>query len=363
MRLRDPDMPTPAEQLTGRFLDGGWKVLSRFQRPPGATGGCFSQGYVVQSPHGRKAYLKALDYHRGFTPGVDPAMVLAAMTTAFNHERDLCVRCQKRSLSHVVEIITDGHVWIDPTDPFSVVQYLIFEHAAGDMRASMDAGATLDLAWGLRVLHNVAVGLQELHGLDIVHQDLKPSNVLTFSRVESKIADLGHAATRSTPSPLEGSDIAADPAYAPLEQCYRFRQPDDYRHRLAGDMYLLGSLTAFIFTKVGMTALLVSHLNDNFHWRRWGGTYTDVLPYLKVAFAAVLTVCNKAMPVTCADELTRILSYLCEPDPLLRGDPSDRVGHRNPYTLERFISRFDRMAKRAECRLMDSQHVSIYRRS
>ncbi len=62
------------------------------------------------------------------------------------------------------------------------------------MRGHMDLSATLDLAWTMRMLHHVAVGLQQLHGVGIAHQDLKPSNVLVFSDFISKLADLGRSA-------------------------------------------------------------------------------------------------------------------------------------------------------------------------
>jgi len=59
---RRPDMNTPAQELTGIELDGGWKVLELLKRDPKATGGNFSVGYVVESSSGDRAYLKALDY-------------------------------------------------------------------------------------------------------------------------------------------------------------------------------------------------------------------------------------------------------------------------------------------------------------
>ena len=55
-------MNTPAQELTGIELDGGWKVLELLKRDPKATGGNFSVGYVVESSSGDRAYLKALDY-------------------------------------------------------------------------------------------------------------------------------------------------------------------------------------------------------------------------------------------------------------------------------------------------------------
>lgn len=46
-------VPTPARQLEGLTLDGGWKVLELLDRPPGATGGFFSKA-IESSPRGEK---------------------------------------------------------------------------------------------------------------------------------------------------------------------------------------------------------------------------------------------------------------------------------------------------------------------
>ncbi len=58
------------------------------------------------------------------------------------------------------------------------VQYSIFEMADCDTPTYMDVSVKLDLAWTVRMLHQAAVGLQQLHGIGIAPQDLKPSNVL-----------------------------------------------------------------------------------------------------------------------------------------------------------------------------------------
>ena len=51
-----------------------------------------------------------------------------------------------------------------------------------------------------RTLHHIAVGLQQLHGEGIAHQDLKPSNVLFFETFGAKLADLGCADTLKNPA-------------------------------------------------------------------------------------------------------------------------------------------------------------------
>ena len=54
-----------------------------------------------------------------------------------------------------------------PGQPFSKVEYLIFDLADGDIRAHLDAQHAFDLAFALRTLHHVAVGLDQLHKADM----------------------------------------------------------------------------------------------------------------------------------------------------------------------------------------------------
>lgn len=72
-----------------------------------------------------------------------------------------------------------------------------------DVGARLNVGALVHPSWGI-----------VLHGLDIAHQDLKPSNVLP---------------------------IAGDPTYAPPELLYNYVPADWNVRRYACDVYLLGA--------------------------------------------------------------------------------------------------------------------------
>lgn len=311
-------MPVPAELLAGLTLDGAWKVLCLVNRPPTCTGGHFSHGYIVESPSGEKGYLKALDYSSAFL-SPDPAMVLQALTEGFNHERALCMQCKR--LSRVVNVLAEGKVLVDPNYPASVVQYLIFELADGDVRSHLDALARFDIAWCLRSLHHVATGLFQLHRLGIAHQDLKPSNVLAFPDRVFKIADLGRASSKSAGGPHEGYKVAGDMGYAPPDLLYGYADADWGRRRLGCDVYLLGSMVVFFFTRTSITALILDKMDPTHHWQKWQGTFDEVLPYVRHAFGRALEDFGKTVPSDIREELVLAVRQLCEPDPRLRGHP------------------------------------------
>lgn len=338
---------TPAQMLVGVELPNGWRATKRVEKKAYATGGNFSEGYIVESPNHGIAFLKALDYSLALSSN-DPAKALHAMTAAFEYERAVCFRCRDRKLDRVVRTIEDGSVMVLPGRIDSVVQYLIFELADKDVRNHLDELTSFDTAWALRTLHQIATGLTQLHSNGIAHQDLKPSNVLLFDRSESKLADLGRSACRDESAPHDGSFCAGDRTYAPPELLYRHIDPDWNVRRQGCDVFLLGSMIVFFFARAGITGLLMSRLPTQMHWRNWNGSFRDVVPYLRDAFDNLMVEFERAIPEEIRDDIVQIVRQLCDPDPMLRGDPARRAQGQNQYALERYVSHLDRLSRKAE---------------
>ncbi len=251
---------------------------------------------------------------------------------------------------HAIESFT---VQADPSNPFSKVECLVFELAAGDIRSHLNASRRFDEAFVLRALHHVATALKQLHSVQIAHQDLKPSNVLVFGKdIGTKIADFGRAWSKDLRVAHDNFQVAGDPGYAPPELLYNYIPADPNARRYGCDTYLLGSLTAFLFTSVHMNALIIKHLNHAHFPYTWRGTYAEVLPYVQAAFSSALDEFGSSTPPTSKRELVEIVSYLCEPDPAKRGHALNRQGHSDQFGLDRFISTFDILAWKAEIRLM-----------
>jgi serine/threonine protein kinase len=326
-------------------------------RQKNATGGFFSVGYIVVRSNGREAFLKAMDYSAAVSSPVDMAVMLNALTKMYLFEKELCLRCRDQNLKRIVHAIDSGTIRLNSNDPLSTVEYLIFEKADADIRGHLDAQIDLDTAFALRTLHHVAVGLNQLHKVNVAHQDLKPSNVLVFRGEGSKVGDLGRAWVKGMPAPHDDvRPCAGDRNYAPPEFLYRQISSDERARRFGCDMYHLGSLAMFIFTRAHMNALLFSCLSPIHRPNIWGGTYADVLPYVQAAFAQVMTefrarLPDRMKPDRLKDELVQVIAQLCEPNPAKRGHPSNLNGTANPYSLERYISILDRLAFTAEVNL------------
>lgn len=339
-------MLSPAEKLSGVMLPNGWAVTGQINKKPGATGGCFSVGYNVRNGSGHEAFLKAIDFSGAFA-SPDPSRALQLLTETFNFERDLLAKCKSKNLDHIVRTFEDGSVVIDGLP----VPYLIFELANSDIRAHMDMSNKLDLAWTLRMLHNVAVGTQQLHGVGIAHQDLKPSNILVFQNLVSKLADLGRSAHPDHSAPHDGFVIPGAYAYAPPELRYGFIHPDFNQRRFGCDMFLLGNIIVFAFTRLTMSSVLFSFVAQEHLPRRWGGTYEEVIPYLQYAFNEALNTLAPNIPAEVRRDIILMLQQLCEPDLSKRGHPLNRFQSKNNFSLERYITKLDVLAFKAKSNL------------
>lgn len=344
-------MPRPREQLKGLSLEGGWRVVDQLPRGQTDTGSNFSTGYIVESPTGQKYFLKAIDFSAALHDA-DPARRLQELTEAFNLERDI-LNLSKR-LSCVVTAIKDGTVVLGAggSAASSVVQYLILELAEDNLRRMAVLSKRLPMSLALKALHNIANGLRQLHQRQIAHQDMKPSNVLKFDGQQFKVGDLGRASIKGRAAPHDHNHVAGDPAYAPPELLYGQVDREFVVRRIGADIYLLGSLAAFLITGTPMTALIISEVDPNARPKEWRGTYEQVLPQVQLAFARAMDKVAREIQAEAPyrEELLLCIKQLCEPDVSKRGHPTTRfimADGGNVYDLERYLSVLDRLAFKA----------------
>lgn len=332
-------------------LDRGWSVLSQNGRSPGATGGYFSVGYLVQHTSGKKAFLKAIDLSSAFS-SPDPTRTLQILTEGYNFERDLLKECGDHGLDRVAIAIDDGNVRIPRGGPTDVVPYLIFDLADCDVRTQVDISKSFDLALRLRAMHHITTGLWQLHKHSIAHQDLKPSNVLVYGGKESKITDLGRAASQGRNPPHEDCHVAGDQTYAPPELLYKHLSPDWHTRRQGCDAYLLGSMVVFLFAGSAMTPELFKGIPPTHHYKVWTGTYLDVLPIVQNAFGHAITKIKEQFDEDLRADLTEIVLQLCDPDVSRRGHPKMLGTKTVQFSLERYVAKFDLLARRAEVHML-----------
>lgn len=283
--------------------------------------------------------------------------MMAAMQgviSAFNHESFLVEICKKAGLTRVVQGYVSEETQIDdPSYPVLKMPlcYIIFETAdGGDLRDMLHRTGGVDIAVKFRLLHQVAVGLNQLHKNDIAHQDLKPSNVGIFEEGNegAKILDLGRATSHQHPAIHDQYPLPGDPSYAPPEQYYEF-SPNGFTDRRAScDLFQLGSLLSFLIAGISSGAGIFQHVPISMHPSNWKGGYEEVLPYIHEAFAKWLNDVSQSIPKWCQDDVLLFLKHACDPDPRRRGDPKARMQLSRPIGMDRFVSRLDNLVHRAE---------------
>ena len=217
-------MKPPAEMLMGFALNGAkkhWRVVDEIDKANRGSGGHFSTSYVVVDDDGNRAFLKAVDLVAAFEAS-DSFRELERLLSTFNFERDLLTICADSRLDRIVRVLDEGQVEVEDAveAPIKRVHFLVFELAEGDVSCQTHKVRRLETAVCLRIMHNVAIGLQQLHGKGITHQDLRPSNVLQFQNMIAKLADLGRAGSKAHFAPHDELSTPGCISYAPPECLY-----------------------------------------------------------------------------------------------------------------------------------------------
>lgn len=348
-------MTNPAENLLGKALPNGWEVFEKIPKKPHSSGGNFSIPYKVRKD-GQVAFLKVVNISRAF--GMPDMMkVLETLTVSHNRECELLKECKDKRLDKIIRVLEHGEILPADDDLIQVtIPYVIFELAEGSLRDELNYMDKFDAVWSLKSLHQLFVGIKQLHYNNIVHQDLKPSNVVLFDKkVNSKLADLGRADKKGINAPHTAFRIAGDPTYAPPEHLYGYILTDWSNRRQSCDLFLLGSIMTFYFVQTPMTNLIKTYLRSDYHWNNWKGNYKDVLPYLIDAFDNACIKFGEELKnyfknKMVVDELVSIVRQLCHPDPEKRGHPDYKSPFvkSNPFLLEKYISRLNALANKVE---------------
>ena len=97
-----------------------------------------------------------------------------------------------------------------------------------------------------------------------------------------------------------------------------------------------------------MSSVLFSFLAPEHMPFTWGGTYEEVTPYLQSAFNDALASVEADIPKEVRSDIILMLRQLCEPDLSKRGHPLNRFQNVNSFSLERYITKLDLLAYRAE---------------
>lgn len=359
IKIRDEESARMSERLNlAQSLIGTavneWKVIEKVQNK-GSTGGFFSVGYIVEREEGKRFFLKALDYSSAMN-NPNPVVTLHNMTESFLFEKDLLTRCGDKRLKYVIKIIDSGSYVLPEDYPdrekYAIpnIDYMVFEKAEQSARALIDLSKEFDSAWALRSLHNTAVGINELHNIQVAHQDIKPSNVLLFNNKGiSKIGDVGRSSVIDTSAEHDTFAIAGDANYSPFELHYGVDIPEWKIKRFSCDMYMFGNLVYTYFNNVSITTAVFNKLPLSSLPANWTDDYDSVLPQIEMAFSECLHDFNNAIDPPLRQELVSMVAELCCPRLESRGDSKELGVQR--FSMQRYISKLDYLARKYEYRM------------
>ena len=340
------------EELKGVEIEGGWVIDNSFVPLSGATGSHHSFGFIA-TKNNQQAYVKFMDPTLNLNLPVNERLEdLRLRLAVFEYERFLVEKCNTQKIRNVVRIL-DGGVLAHSSYHYGLY-YIIFEHAESDLRKLMTLGRSINLAAKMNIIHKVAVGLENLHYYKISHLDIKPSNILIMDAGDVKIGDFGHAYAYDDPSPKEinTTGLLGDSTYAPPEHFYDYRHLNIKDRLLSTDLYLLGNLIVLLCTDKNLTTATFENLQSQHSRNNWCDPYQSVLPFIIEAWESALKEFEASCPVEMQrSELTELVRYLTDPNPMRRGHPRNFREPGFQFNLRRFVSRLDVIRNYTELKL------------
>lgn len=339
-----------ASRLEGLTIDK-WKVNKKRIKTTDDHSGVFSSCYEVKNiENGQEGFLKAINYPYAFKAlrisGEPSTVALQKLTENYNYEKDLLEICSDKRMSRVVTAIAHGEY--SESSEMYPVPFLVFETATGSLK-NIITQKRLDLAWKLGVIHGFLLGLSQLHKEQIVHQDIKPSNILIFGHNVSKLSDLGNATKFDKKSPMWDLPWhCGDESCAPVELIYKYFSPDWTTRRIGADLFMAGGIITYLITDSSFLTLLVANLPEIYKPKNFGGNFEDVKPHLMDAYYKTIDEIKESIDECIKEDLIAIIAQLTYPVPELRGIPKGFTTSLPQYSLVRYISIIDRLAQKVE---------------
>lgn len=339
------DSTGAAERLINLTLLDIWKIQQRIRHDDGMTGSSRSACYRAVSPTGDIAFVKAFDFRRQELGG--DTDLLERMVREYNYERNVHYFCRERQVSRVTRIYGAGKVIVDG----EAVHFLVCEWANKCLREHQPPGDDgVSSSERFAAMRDTAAALAQLHQAGVAHQDIKPSNAVCTDIGFVKLTDLGSSSCEVIDAPPHDLDcLVGQPNYAPYELLYEYPPSNWHRRRFGCDLFLLGNLCFTSFVGGSLSFMALHSIPTQFRHTEFAGDYAEVVPHLMEAHEMLVpTLLKGKIPDSLLDDVVQIIVSLCHPDPFRRGHSKNLQYKNNPFGLERFITTFDVLAKKAK---------------
>ncbi len=199
------------------------------------------------------------------------------------------------------------------------VPYIIMRHVDGKNLAEYldDQGGPLSWAKALSIMRSVARGLSAVHRRNLVHRDVKPSNIMVSFEGRVLLMDFGLVRDASEGSLSATTGVMGTPQYMSPEQCAGVSL--DGR----SDIFSLGSSLYYLLTRVPPFGL--------------GDTAAVLHRILARQVPRPVHKVNPAVPQAVSDLVARCMAF----DPLHRFQTVDELDHAMRELLQQFSRQSD----------------------
>ncbi len=121
----------------------------------------------------------------------------------FQQEARISARMNHENIVSIYDFFKHGQTY-----------FLIMEHIDGiDLRNILDLESPLNTVQAVRIVHEIAKGLEYAHLKKIIHRDIKPSNILLSKEGDVKIIDFGVAKVDTKVNITQTGIIIGTPSY------------------------------------------------------------------------------------------------------------------------------------------------------
>ena len=334
----------PKNALQGLTTDSGWYIEQRIDRPLG-SGGNFCTRYVAHKD-GKVGFLKAMD----LSGAMNDIREAQKLINQYVFEQDILEFCRGQRMTRVVTPLDAGVITLNNFQPgFNTVHYVVFEKAEGDLRSEYLQNHIKNWLPAFKALHHAVTGVNQLHKGAIAHQDIKPSNVLTFEDTSFKVSDLGRVVDSAGASPFSLTHFPGDLGYRPVEMEFGL-QDLSFTGRLSCDMFMLGSLVFHLIEDVQLNIVIMDEIYRMYP-RALQMDYANALPFVISSFTAVMSNfkedCTSKFGSEIADVLHSLVFEMCNPILQKRGRPNMKNDVVR-LQLDRYISKLDWIVTKAK---------------